>query len=101
MAFDYRGFTAWHVRTTIRLSAPMASIPPWRWLPERLTSPDAQFRRSYQLERIMGWAFAAAGAIAFVTGAVALIAGRRIGAASRHSVVTAARRAIRRYRRCR
>lgn len=74
MAFDYRGFTTWHVRTTIRLSAPMAIIPPWRWLPERLTSPGAQFRRFYRLERIMGWTFAAAGAIAFVTGVVALIA---------------------------
>jgi hypothetical protein len=74
MALDYRGFTTWHVRTTIRLSSPMASIPPWRWLPERVKRSDARFQRFYRLERIMGWVFAGAGAIAFATGLAAAIA---------------------------
>ena len=74
MALDFRGFTSWHVRTTIRLSSPMASIPPWRWLPERVKSSDARFRRFYRLERILGWTFAGVGAIALATGLAATIA---------------------------
>lgn len=73
LARDYRGFTAWHVRTSLRLSHPLSSIPPWRWLPERLKDKDAQYRRFYRLDRAIGWVFAAAGVLACVTGIVALI----------------------------
>jgi len=73
LGLDYRGFTAWHVRTSIRFSHPLTAIPPWRWLPERLKGPDAYFQRFYQLERVMGWLFAVAGGVALVTGCVALV----------------------------
>jgi len=73
LARDYRGFTTWHVRTSIRVSHPLTSVPPWRWLPERLKNEEAQFQRAYRWDRMLGWVFATAGALACVTGLIAVI----------------------------
>ena len=73
LATDYRGFTAWHTRTSIRFAHPLTRIPPWRWLPPRLKDPEEAFVRQYRFMRLGGWPFVLVGAVAVVGGVVQLV----------------------------
>lgn len=76
IATDFRGFTTWHTRATLRMMAPvqrgMSRLPPWRWMN---LSPEVLLRRQLRLAKVIGVGFIAAGAICALAGVVGVFAG--------------------------
>ncbi|RKN33875.1 hypothetical protein D7044_09020 [Micromonospora musae] len=65
LASNFRGVTEWHVRRSSSAASVLQRVPPWRWLPD--VPHGERLARFILLGRVMGVAFAVAGAMILVT----------------------------------
>jgi hypothetical protein len=76
IATDFRGFTTWHTRATLRMMAPVqrgvSRLPPWRWMN---LSPEVLLRRQLRLAKVIGAGFIAGGAICALAGVANVFVG--------------------------